>query len=121
MDPGSGIRNRFLPDPESRILDPNHIYESLMKIFLQIGQKIFLHLFKNKISFNFVIFVATKKGRTVHFFLFLLLDPDSGMYKHPGSATLTLWIAFLDVFDFLKFIPLQDLCREGGTAALRPS
>jgi hypothetical protein len=26
LTPGSGIRNRFIPDPGSRILDPKHIF-----------------------------------------------------------------------------------------------
>jgi hypothetical protein len=36
LTPGSGIRNRFYPDPGSRIPDPGsqaHIFESLVTIF----------------------------------------------------------------------------------------
>jgi hypothetical protein len=36
LTPGSGIRNRFFPDPGSRIPDPGsqtHIFESLVTIF----------------------------------------------------------------------------------------
>ncbi len=59
------IRNRFFPDPGSQ----THIVESLLTIFwvkspiilCKLGQIFFLHQFKNKIIFNFVIFVATKK------------------------------------------------------------
>ncbi len=45
--------------------------------------KFFLYLFKNKIILNFVIFVATKEGRTTNFFpsghLLLLLNPGFGI------------------------------------------
>jgi hypothetical protein len=37
LTPGSGIRNRFFPDPGPRILDPGsqtHIFESLVTIFV---------------------------------------------------------------------------------------
>jgi hypothetical protein len=54
---------------------------------------IFLQHLKNKIMFNFVKFVATKKGLTTNFFfnpslLLLFLDPGSGMGKNqdPGSG-----------------------------------
>jgi hypothetical protein len=58
-----------------------------------LTKKKFLYLFKNKIIYNFMIFVATKHGRTTKFFppphLVLLLDPGSDIRdKHPGSATL---------------------------------
>ncbi len=63
LTPGSGIRNRFFPDPGS------HIFESLVTIllgkniyiFLKIGPNFFLQHFKNKINLNLVKFVATKK------------------------------------------------------------
>jgi hypothetical protein len=63
----------------------------------------FSSAFKNKIIFNFVRFVATKKSLTTYFFhpclLLLSLDPGSEIRdpewvkirirgKHPGSATL---------------------------------
>jgi len=51
LTPGSGIRNRFFPDPE----------------FLNFGPNFFLQLFKNKIIKNFVKFVATIKGMTTNF------------------------------------------------------
>jgi hypothetical protein len=46
-----------------------YIFESLMTIFCVkssiIGPNFFLHQFKIKIIYNFVIFVVTKKGKTV--------------------------------------------------------
>jgi hypothetical protein len=65
LTPGSGIRNRFFPDPGSQ----SHIFESLVTIFwakkfynsLKIGPNFFLQHLKNKIIFNFEKFVATKK------------------------------------------------------------
>jgi hypothetical protein len=70
LTPGSGIRNRFFPDPGSRISDPGfqtHSFESLVTIFwvknayysLKIGPNFFLQQFKTKIISNFVKFVAT--------------------------------------------------------------
>jgi hypothetical protein len=58
-----------------------------------------LSAFKNKIIFNFVKFLATKKGMTTNFFhppfLFLFLDPGSGMGKNqdPNTGFGTLWPA----------------------------
>jgi hypothetical protein len=55
-----------------------------------VTAQIFSSSFKNKIIFNFVTFVATKKGLTTNFFhpslLLLFLDPGSGMGKNqdPG-------------------------------------
>ncbi len=66
LTPGSGIRNRFFPDPGSRIPNPyiwGHI-ENFMGIFnhsLKIGPNFFLKHFKNDIIFNFEKFVTTKK------------------------------------------------------------
>jgi hypothetical protein len=37
LTPGSGIRNRFFPDPGSRIPDPgsqDHIFKTFLTIFL---------------------------------------------------------------------------------------
>jgi hypothetical protein len=116
---GSGIRCLFdwIGDPEkvlsgSQISDPasqNHIFESLLTIFLGkklynsliIGPDFFLQHFKNKTIFNFVKFVATKKGMTttpLFCCCFWIRDPiqDPGWVKirirdkHPGSATLAL-------------------------------
>ncbi len=42
--------------------------------------QIFLYLFENKIIFSVVIFVATKKGRTI---FSPLLDPGAGVDKRP--------------------------------------
>jgi hypothetical protein len=66
------FRNRFFPDPGSRISDPgcqNQVFESLEKYILgkitiilsDMAQNCFLCLFKNKIFFSFVIFMVTKK------------------------------------------------------------
>jgi hypothetical protein len=66
--------NNLLPvlpiqDLGSRI--PNPYIDSIMKKFL--------HVFKNKIIFNFMIFVATKNGKTNKIypliFVVVLLDP----------------------------------------------
>jgi hypothetical protein len=91
LTPGSGIRNRFFPDPGSRIPDlrsqiPKPYFLELSDNFLgkkfyhslKIGPNFFLHHFKTKIIFNFVKFVATQKGMTIFFhpsLLLLFLDP----------------------------------------------
>jgi hypothetical protein len=102
--PGSGIRNRFffqIPDLGSRILTPYFLELSdkfLGKKFynsLKTGQSVFHQLLKNKIIFNIVKFVATKKGLTTNFFSPLsfvavfgsgIRAPGSGMGKNqdPG-------------------------------------
>jgi hypothetical protein len=75
--PGSGIRNRFFPDPGSQ----THIFESLgthFVILLKTGPNVFLQHFKNKIIFNIVEFGTKKKGMTTIFFTSLFccwLDP----------------------------------------------
>ncbi len=81
---GSGIRNRFFPDPGSQ----THIFESLVSflwvkytiVLCKLAQ-IFFFSSSNKIIFSLVIFVATKKGRTANIYplhhLLLLLDPGS--------------------------------------------
>ncbi len=121
LTPGSRIRNRFFPDPGSRIPDPRsqtHIFESLVTIFwgkkfcnsLKIGQNFFFST-KTKIMYNFVKFVATLKGMTTNFFhpslLLLFLDPESeirdpgsGMGKNqdPGSATLPTGVHQLSIY-----------------------
>jgi len=66
------IRDIFFPNPGSRI--PNPYFRELNDNFLskkfynslEIGPNFFFKL--KKISFNFVIFVARKKGRTTIFF-----------------------------------------------------
>ena len=81
LTPGSGNRNGFFPNPGSQ----THIFESLLTIFWVKSSiilfKKFLQHFKNKIIFNFVKFVATKKGMTTNFFaplsFVLSLDPGS--------------------------------------------
>jgi hypothetical protein len=74
LTPGSGIRNRFFPDPGSQTL----IFESLVTIFL--GKKFynslknapnfFLQHFTNNIVFNFVKFMAPKKRYDNKFLFF---------------------------------------------------
>jgi hypothetical protein len=72
LTPGSGIRNRIfsysrISDRGSRI--PNPYFLELSDNFLgkkfynfvKIGPNFFLHHFKNKLIYNFVKFVATKK------------------------------------------------------------
>ncbi len=102
LTPGSGIRNRFFPDPVSRIPNP-YFWELSDNFFgikfynsLKIGPNFFLQLFNTKIICNFVKFVATLKVMTTNFFhpslLLLFLDPwseirDPGWVKS-GSATL---------------------------------
>jgi hypothetical protein len=75
LDPGYEIQNRFFLDHGSRIPNPYllKLNDNFLgrKFFnsLYTGPKFFLHMFENKIIYNFVIFVATtKKGRTTKFF-----------------------------------------------------
>jgi hypothetical protein len=73
-DPGPGSGASLTPDPGSRI--PNlYFFESLTTIFWLKSYIILCklaHIFyfaSSKIKqYNFVIFVATKKGRTTNFF-----------------------------------------------------
>jgi hypothetical protein len=64
---------------------------------LKTGPNFFLLHFKNKIIYNFVKFVATKKDMTANFFSplsFVAVFGSAGWVKirirdkHPGSATL---------------------------------
>ncbi len=115
LTPGSGIGFLRIPDPGST---QTHIFESLVTIFwvkslignsLKIGPKFFLQHFKNKIIFNYVKFVATKKGMTTNFFpplsfaaVFRSRIRDgsksrSGIRdKHPGSVTLSFNLGSFD-------------------------
>ncbi len=94
FDPWTGIRNRFFPDPI-----PIPYFLELSDNFL--GKKFYnsLKTEKNKLIFNFVKFVATKKGLTTIFFLtplfcccFWMRDPKWVKIwirdVYPGSATL---------------------------------
>jgi hypothetical protein len=100
LTPGSGIRNKFFPDPGSQ----THIFEGLVTIFwVKIGPNFFSSAYQNKIIFSFFVkFVATKDGLTTNFFFtpvfcfcFWIRDPRSGIRdKHPGSATLPRPILF---------------------------
>jgi hypothetical protein len=100
---GSGIRCLFDPwtliYSRSRISNP-YFWELSDKFLgkkfynsLKTGRKNFLQHFKNNIIFNFVKFVATKKGRTTNFVFtplfcccFCIRDPGYGMGKNqdPG-------------------------------------
>ncbi len=95
LTPGSGIRNRFFPDLESRILNP-YIWELndnfLCKKFynsLKIGPNFFLQHLKTKIIFNLVKFVATYRKKLWQKFFFhsslllLFLNPGSEI-RDPG-------------------------------------
>ncbi len=73
-DPGSGIGFFRIPDLGSRIPTP-YLLELSDKFLgkkyynsLKTGPNFFLQHLKNKIIFNFVKFVATKKGLTTNFY-----------------------------------------------------
>ncbi len=130
-DPGSGafltlgswIGFFQIPDLGSRISNPGsqtHIFWELSDKFLgkkfcnslKIGPNFFLLTSKNKIIYNFVKFVATKKGMTTYFFspfsfvaCFGSEIRDPGWVKIrirdklPGSATLFLTMHSLKNFN----------------------
>ncbi len=78
---GSGIRNRIFPNPGSQILSPYfwELSDNFLGVKSTTGQRELVHLFTNKIIFNYVKFEATWKGRTINFLttplLLLLLIP----------------------------------------------
>ncbi len=97
-DPGSRIGFFRIPDLGSRIPNP-YFWEISDRFFvkkfynsLKIGLNFFLQHFKNKIIYNFVKFMATKKLWQLFFvhpcLLMRFLDPGSGMGKNqdPGSG-----------------------------------
>ncbi len=100
FDPWTRIRDRFFPDPGSRILNPYFLElgdKFLGQKFynsLKTGPNFFLKHFKNKIIFNFVKFVATKKVwqqsisplSFVEVFGCGIRDPESRMDKQSGSG-----------------------------------
>ena len=107
LDPGSGIGFFRIPNPGSRIPDPgsqNHIFKSLVTKFWGKGSiilwkptHIFFFHFKNKIIYNFVKLVATKKDMKTNFFspLFFVAVFGSGIRdNHPGHATLISRLCF---------------------------
>ncbi len=116
LNPGIGI---FFPNPDLWYRIPNTYFWKLSdnslgkstgtKILREFGSNFFFYLFTNKISFNFVIFVATKRGRTTNFFpppLFLLPFLDPGIRDwDPGFLSRILDPAALTVhvplFSFL--------------------
>ncbi len=91
LTPGSWIWHRVFPDPY--LGSQTRIFRSSLTVF---GQKV-LYLLTDNMSFNFVKFVATKKGKTTNFFAFLfccccwIRDPGwikiRIREKHPRSAT----------------------------------
>jgi hypothetical protein len=98
LTPGSGIGFFRIPNLGSRI--PNPYFLELSDNFLKIGPNFFVH-FKHKIIYNFVKFMAIKKGMKTIFFSPLSFVADFGSEirdpgwvkirirdKHPGSATL---------------------------------
>ncbi len=97
--------------PGSRIPNP-YFWEFSDNFFvikfynsLKIGRNIFLQLFINKIIFNVVKFMVTKKRMATNFFFtppfccsFWIWDPRSAIReKHPGSATLLSTIRYSEV------------------------
>ncbi len=83
LDAGSGIRNRFFPDPGSQ----DHIFKSFLTIFL-VKSSIFLWILA-QILWN--LWLHKKVWQLIFFHLSLLLlflDPGSGMGKNqdPGSG-----------------------------------
>ena len=94
LDPGSGLGFFRIPDPKTIFL--RAYWQFLGKKFcnsLKIDPNYFLQHFKNKIIFNIVKFVATKKGMTTIFFTPLfcwgfwirIRDSGSRMGKKSGS------------------------------------
>ncbi len=106
LTPGSGIDCFRISDPGSRIPDPwslthTHILQSLVTFlgknatqFYVNWPRLFIYQFNNKIIFNFVIFVATKKVGQKLFppsLLLLLFDLWSGI-RDPGSGMIKIRI-----------------------------
>ncbi len=103
LTPGSGIRNRFFPDPGSRILNP-YFWEFsdnfLGKKFynsMKIGPNFFLQQFETKIMWN--LWLHRKVWHQIFFHPSFVAVFGSGIRdpgwvkirirdKHPGSATL---------------------------------
>jgi hypothetical protein len=88
LTPGSGIRNRCFPDLGSR----THIFKSLVISFsgkkfynsLKIGPNFFLQHSKNKIIFNLVNFMSTKKGMTTNFSPLSFIAVFGSEIRDPG-------------------------------------
>jgi hypothetical protein len=78
LTPGFGIRNRFfrIPDPKP-ILLTIFLGEKFYNSF-KIDPHFFLQTSKNKIIYNFVKFVAIRKGMTTNFFSPLSFVTDFG-------------------------------------------
>jgi hypothetical protein len=87
LTPGSRIRNRFVPDPGPQV--PTIFW---VKSTNSLGElaRIFFYLFKNKIIFNFVIFVATKKVGKKHFSPPFGAVVGSGI-RDPGWIKIRIW------------------------------
>jgi hypothetical protein len=100
---GSRIRRHFdtwiqIPDPKPLFLKlSDKLFGKKLYNSLKTGPNFFLQHFKNKIIYNFVKSVATKKDLATNYFFhpfLLLLFMDPGWVKirirdkHPGFATL---------------------------------
>ncbi len=111
LDPGSGIVFFRISDPGSQ----THIFESLITFFWVKSS--FLQLLKNKIIFNFVIFVVTKKvGKNIFLTILFVAVFGSGIRdKHPGSATLLAGSGTL----FCIILPIYS-CPWTGFRAVYP-
>ncbi len=70
LDPGSGrgFSGSRIPNPYFWELNDNFLGKNFYIHFFLNWPNFFLHQFKIKIMLNFVIFVATKKGRTIKYF-----------------------------------------------------
>jgi hypothetical protein len=84
--------NRFFPDPGFQSIFLRAYWQFFWAynsiILCKLAQIFFLHHFKTKIIFNFVVFTATKTGRTTNFFfhpslllLFMDLVPVSHLFS----------------------------------------
>ncbi len=131
LDPGSGIGFFRILYTESQA----HIFESLVTIYwvnfynsFKIGPKLFfLQNVKNKIIFNFVEFMATKKGMTTKFFFappsLLLLFLDPGWVKiRVRDPLLTSRICNTDVMThamcLILIYPVQKFLESGSGSSL---
>jgi hypothetical protein len=87
FDPGSGIRRSGFRNRFFRILDPKAVFViAIITIILSVlVKKNFFTCPKNKIIYNFMIFVATKKGRTKFLSPSSFVAVGSGI-RNPGSG-----------------------------------
>jgi hypothetical protein len=91
LTPGPRIRDPEYVLSGYRISDPKPIFfRKKFYIFFENWPKFFSSAFQNKIIFNFVKFVATKKGMTKNFFsplsFFAIFGSGMGKNQDPGSG-----------------------------------